>query len=103
MFSLPGEGRDPVARIGFVVSGLRRVHTGLHLRCPVPPPIFCKQNPCFHEVTGRVALQNPENKEVPCKIVQDKELRGLSASADSFRLKRGAERTGRDDDLAVDF
>jgi hypothetical protein len=32
------------------------VHTGLHIRHPVPPPIFCKQIPCFLEVTGGVAL-----------------------------------------------
>jgi hypothetical protein len=41
---------------------------------PLPPPVFWAQNPCFLEVTGRVALQNIENKEVLCKIFQDKEL-----------------------------
>jgi hypothetical protein len=41
-----------------------------------PPPLFCKQIPCFLELTGWVALQNRENKEVPCKIFQDKELAG---------------------------
>jgi hypothetical protein len=44
------------------------------------------QNPCFLEFTDRVALQNPQNKGVPCKIVQDKELRDVLASADRFRL-----------------
>jgi hypothetical protein len=39
------------------------------------------QIPCFHEVTDRVALQNIENKEVPCKIFQDKELRAVSAAS----------------------
>jgi hypothetical protein len=42
-----------------------------------------------------VALQNIENKEVPCKIFQDKELRAVSASSGSFRLKGGATRTCR--------
>ena len=51
----------------------------------IPPPLFCTQNPCFLEVAGRVAPQNPDNNEVPCKIVQDKELRAVSASAGSFR------------------
>jgi hypothetical protein len=32
------------------------------------------QAPCFHEFTGGVALQNPHNKEVACKILLDKEL-----------------------------
>jgi hypothetical protein len=32
------------------------------------------QNPLFLEVTDRVALQNPHNKEVPYKIFQNKEL-----------------------------
>jgi hypothetical protein len=35
------------------------------------------QNPCFHEVTRGVALQNPHNKEVACKILLDKELRAV--------------------------
>jgi hypothetical protein len=62
----------------------------------VPPPILWTQNPCFLEVAGRVALQNIENKEVPCKIFQDKELRGVSVSSGSFRLDGGAkERAGR--------
>ena len=39
-----------------------------------PPPVFRMQNPCFHEVTDRVALQYIHNKEVPCKIFQAKEL-----------------------------
>jgi hypothetical protein len=61
----------------------------------VPPPILWAQNPCFLWVTGRVALQNIENKEVPCKIVQDKELRAVSASSGSFRLKNDAKKTCR--------
>ncbi len=65
----------------------------------IPPPLFWMQNPCFHEVTDRVALQNIENKEVPCKIFLDKELRDVSASASSFRLKDGVP----DDDLQEDF
>jgi hypothetical protein len=69
----------------------------------VPPPIFWTQNPCFHEVTDRVALHNIENKEVPCKIFQDKELRDVSAPIGSFRLKGGAKRTYRDDDLKEDY
>jgi hypothetical protein len=36
-----------------------------------------------------VALQNSHNKGVACKIVQDKELRDVSASVGSFRLKGG--------------
>jgi hypothetical protein len=39
------------------------------------------QNPCFLEVTDRVALQNIENNEVPCKIFLAKELRAVSASS----------------------
>ena len=42
----------------------------------IPPPIFWTQIPCFLGFTGMVAPQNRENKGVPCKIVQDKELRG---------------------------
>ena len=59
----------------------------------VPPPILWTQNPCFLEFTDRVALQNIENKEVPCKIFLDKELRSVSASTGRFRLK--AARRGR--------
>jgi hypothetical protein len=55
----------------------------------VPPPVFWTQIPCFLEVTERVALQNIENKEVPCKIFLDKELRGISASVGCFRLTGG--------------
>jgi hypothetical protein len=44
-----------------------------------------------------VALQNIGNNEVPRKIFQDKELRDILASVDSFRLKGGAKRTYRDD------
>jgi hypothetical protein len=65
----------------------------------IPPPIFWTQNPCFLEVTVRVALQNIENNEVPCKIFPAKELRDVSASAGSFRLKDGVP----DDDLQEDF
>jgi hypothetical protein len=61
----------------------------------VPPPILWAQNPCFLEVTRRVALQNIDNNEVPCKIFQAKELRAVSASAGSFRLTDGAKRTPR--------
>jgi hypothetical protein len=61
----------------------------------VPPPILWTQNPCFLEVTGRVALQNIENKEVPCKIFLAKELRDVLASVDGFRLEGGAKRTCR--------
>jgi hypothetical protein len=61
------------------------------------------QNPCFLEVADRVALQNIENKEVPYKIFLDKELRDVSASSGSIRLKGGANRTYRDDDLKYDF
>jgi hypothetical protein len=53
----------------------------MRLPCRVPLPIFCKQIPCFLKFTGRVALQNRENKEVPCKIFQDKELQTISALA----------------------
>jgi len=46
--------------------------------------------------------QNIENKEVPCKIFLNKELRAVSASAGSFRLK--AARRGHDgDELKNDF
>jgi hypothetical protein len=51
------------------------------------------QNPCFLEVTRRVA----------CKIVQDKELRDVLASVGRFRLTGGAKRAYRDDDLKEDF
>src|ERR1039458_4494915 len=63
----------------------------------VPPPILWAQNPCFLEVTRRVALQNIENNEVPCKIFLSKELRAVSAPSGSFRLEDGAKRTYRDD------
>jgi hypothetical protein len=55
------------------------------------------QIPCFLEVTGRVALQNIENNEVPCKIFLAKELREVSASPSLFRLKSGVKRRRRDD------
>jgi hypothetical protein len=55
------------------------------------------QIPCFLELTDRVALQNIENNEVPCKILQDKELRDVSTSVGRFRLAGGARRTHQDD------
>jgi hypothetical protein len=61
------------------------------------------QNPCFLEVTDRVALQNIENNEVPCKIFLAKELRDVSAPVGRFRLENGAKRTCRDDGLKEDF
>jgi hypothetical protein len=69
----------------------------------VPPPILWTQNPCFLELTGRVALQNIENKEVPCKIFLAKELRAISASVDRFRLENRAKRRCRDDGWKEDF
>jgi hypothetical protein len=48
------------------------------------------QNPCFLEVARRVALQNIENNEVPCKIFPAKELRAVSASVGSFWMEGGA-------------
>ena len=57
----------------------------------VPPPILWTQNPCFLELTGIVALQNIENKEVPCKIFLAKELRDILASVGRFRLENGGE------------
>jgi hypothetical protein len=69
----------------------------------VPPPILWTQNPCFLEVTRRVALQNIENKEVPCKIFQDKELRTVSEPIGRFWLKNGLKRTCRTHDLKEDF
>jgi hypothetical protein len=44
-----------------------------------------------YAVTDRVALQNIENKEVPCKIFLAKELRDISASPSLFRLKKWRE------------
>jgi hypothetical protein len=61
----------------------------------VPPPILWAQNPCFLEVTRRVALQNIENNEVPCKIFQRKELQAVSSSGSGFRLTGGAKRMCR--------
>jgi hypothetical protein len=61
------------------------------------------QTPCFLKVTDRVALQNIENNEVPCKIFLAKELRDVSASVDRFRLENGAKRRCRDDGLKEDF
>src|ERR1035437_6302836 len=58
----------------------------------VPPPIFWTQNPCFLWFTGRVALQNIENNEVPCKIFLDKELRDVLASVGSFPTGSGVKR-----------
>jgi hypothetical protein len=55
----------------------------------VPPPILWAQNPCFLEVTRRVALQNIENNEVPCKIFLAKELRAVLASAGSMTARKG--------------
>jgi hypothetical protein len=63
----------------------------------VPPPILWAQNPCFLWFTGRVALQNIENNEVPYKIFQAKELRAVSASVGRFRLEGDAKRACRDD------
>jgi hypothetical protein len=48
-------------------------------------------------VTGRVALQNIENNEVPCKIFLAKELRDVLASSSLFRLKSGVKRRRRGD------
>jgi hypothetical protein len=59
----------------------------------VPPPILWAQNPCFLEVTRRVALQNIENNEVPCKIFLAKELRDISASAGRKTTRRGRDGT----------
>jgi hypothetical protein len=42
------------------------------------------QNTCFLWFTDMGALQNIDNKEVPCKIFLDKELWATSASAGSF-------------------
>jgi hypothetical protein len=42
-----------------------------------PPPVFWTQNPCFHELTGSVALYTLHKKGVARKIVQDKELLAL--------------------------
>jgi hypothetical protein len=61
------------------------------------------QNPCFLEVTDRVALQNIENNEVLCKIFLAKELRAVLASVGRFRLTGNAKRTCRDNDLKEDF
>jgi hypothetical protein len=63
----------------------------------IPPPLFWMQIPCFLEVTGRVALQNIENNEVPCKIFLAKELWAVLASVGRFQLSGGAKRTCRDD------
>jgi hypothetical protein len=57
---------------------------------PTPTRILDANSFFFLEVTDRDALQNIENKEVPCKIVQDKELRDVLASPSLFRLKSGA-------------
>jgi hypothetical protein len=46
-----------------------------------------------------VALQNRQNKGVTRRIVQDKELRDVSASFGRFRLEGGAKKLCRDDDL----
>jgi hypothetical protein len=62
----------------------------------VPPPILWAQNLCFLWFTGRVALQNIENNEVPCKIFLAKELRDVLAFSGRFRLTGGAKRTYRD-------
>src|ERR1035437_9082553 len=62
----------------------------------VPPPILWTQNPCFLEVTRRVALQNIENNEVPCKIFLTKELRDVSASTGRFLVEGGAKKRCQD-------
>jgi len=41
-----------------------------------------------------VSLQNLDNKEVPCKIVQDRELRDVSPFDGSSRLRCGAKTSG---------
>src|ERR1035441_5119547 len=87
--NLPESGGLPSFTVGLVLP------TKLEHR--VPPPILWAQNPCFLEVTRRVALQNIENNEVPCKIFQRKELQAVSASGSSFRLTDGAKRMCRDD------
>jgi len=69
----------------------------------VPPPVFWTQIPCYLEVTDRVALQNIENNEIPCKIFLAKELRDVSASVGRFRLENGAKRRCRDDDWKENF
>jgi hypothetical protein len=50
-----------------------------------------------------VALQNIDNKGVPCKIFLAKELRDVSASIGRLRLQGGAQRRCRDDDVKNDF
>jgi hypothetical protein len=77
-------------------GGTRSTITILSLKFRgIPPPIFWAQNPCFLEVTRRVALQNIENKEVPCKIFLAKELRDVSDSVGSFQMTSGAKWTYR--------
>jgi hypothetical protein len=68
-----------------------------------PPPILWAQNPYFLEVTGRDALQNIENKEVPCKIFQDKELRDVFGLWRPLSADRRREETCRNDGLKEDF
>jgi hypothetical protein len=46
--------------------------------CGTYPPVLWKQNPCFHELTGMVALQN----------IQKKELRPKSFRIRSYALFR---------------
>ena len=79
--------------MGFVVSQVPKTGVGAPGWTTGYPPYSWMQNPCFLEVTRRVA----------CKIVQDKELRDVLASVGRFRLTGGAKRAYRDDDLKEDF
>jgi hypothetical protein len=68
-----------------------------------PHPYFGRNPLVFLGFTGRVALQNIENNEVPCKIFLAKELRAVSATVGSSRLKGGAKKTCGEDDLKEEF
>jgi hypothetical protein len=83
--SRPAESR----RLASVTVGL---DVSAKLEHRVPPPVFCKQNLCFLEVTGIVALQNIENNEVLYKIFLSNELRDVLAAAGRFWLTDNAKR-----------
>ena len=47
------------------------------LTAGTPPPILCRQVPCFQGPADRVALQNPLSNRLSCRILSAKELRTI--------------------------
>jgi hypothetical protein len=68
-----------------------------------PHPYFVNKILVFLRLQAGLRCKIVKTKEFPAKIVQDKELRGVSASGNLFGLKNGAKRMCRDNDLQEEF